>query len=187
MAISSRISSPPATSATSSPTSGRCSPWRSARPSSSSSWGSTSSGCDHGLRQRCRRARYVDRRRPEPARRAARSGVRCSARPAASSPGSRYAVAAANRAMLAVGCLIGAPQRLFHRPLQDAGLHGDAGLADVVRVGRDLAHPIAEHRQPAGRTSAVSAPATSSRSISARRSRRRSSAATSFPSSPIRW
>ena len=41
------------------------------------------------------------------------------------------------------------PQRLLHRPLQDAGLHGDAGLADAVRRGRDLAHPVAEHRQPA--------------------------------------
>ena len=41
-------------------------------------------------------------------------------------------------------------QRLLHRPLQDAGLHGDAGVADALLVGRHLAHPVAEHRQPAG-------------------------------------
>ena len=51
-------------------------------------------------------------------------------------------------------------QRLLHRPLQDAGLHGDAGIADAFLVGRHLADAVAEHRQPAGRSSRGSAPAT---------------------------
>ena len=79
------------------------------------------------------------------------------------------------------------PQRLLHRPLQDARLHGDAGVADAVRRSRRSGSRNRRTSSTCRRTSLDSAPATSSRSISARRSRRRSSGATSFPSSPIRW
>ena len=47
--------------------------------------------------------------------------------------------------MLAVGVPDRPPQRLLHRPLQDAGLHGDAGHADVLLVGRRSGSPRAQN------------------------------------------
>ena len=78
-------------------------------------------------------------------------------------------------------------QRLLHRPLQDAGLHGDAGVADALLVGRHLAHAIAEHRQPAGGVLAARLRRPDLLLFRREGRSRRSSAATSFPSSPIRW
>ena len=77
-------------------------------------------------------------------------------------------------------------QRLLHLPLRMPAFMVTLVSLMLFSSAGDLAHAVAEHRQPAARVHAGSAPATSSPSISARRSRPRSSGGTSCPSSPIR-